>query len=123
MIPTAELPDRVDLYAYAGTTGEGVDGFLAPVAGVPARLINETSRVVNSEGIDALASATLWIRPGRTLPISSKVIYGTEAWKVMGVKHEKELRRPHHDVVYLGGPLAAEVATPQPEVILDGGEL
>jgi hypothetical protein len=127
VIPTAELPDRVTLYAYAGTTGESVDAYVAPVEDVPGRLVNETTRLTTAEGIDALAAATLWVRPGYNLPITSKVVLGTEAWRVIGVKHEKDLHRPDHDLVYLEGPFAAEVATPQPpyveEVILDGGEL
>lgn len=113
MIPTAELPDRADLYQHAGVSGEGIDLFVAPVSDVPCRLINKRSVTVSGQGADVTTAATMLLRPGQALPPRTRVAIGADVWEVASVQTEKELRRPHHDVVYLTGPFAPEVALPE----------
>src|SRR5690606_14887499 len=107
------------------TTGSGEDAYGEPAVDLPCRVVKRTSRYVTAEGIDALAAAQVWVRPGVHAPISSLFQSGSEAYRVVGVRHENELRRPHHDVLLVDGPFPPTVVVPVPpfveDVILDGG--
>lgn len=107
MIPTAVLPDVVDIDPLTGITGTGAPAYGTRLADKPAKLVTDAKTIRDRFGDDHTAGAMCQVRPGMAIPVGSLVTAGADRYEVLEVRHVSELRRAHHDELLLEGPRPA----------------
>jgi len=102
-ISNAILRDTIELYLYAGSTGNSVQTYIDPVT-MPARFIPKSKVIKTRVDGDVVCSASCEIRPQITgVPPQSKIVHDNKSYLVVDVADSKTLTSTTHTTLYLQG--------------------